>query len=332
MLRWLRVRHGPSMVARPRPKLSLPWVLHVTLGMLLCAFPLFDILGFERAFASSLLVAFTSPIVGIRWTYGHPERSPWRLFCEALSLNTAMLLPSVLFGSIVELVKTPCNPTQGLVFFLLLGVCNAAFGTALGLWAAKFRIRALRFGFVILTLASFLGAALWRLYAEPQIFAYSTPFGYWPGSLYDEALEVSTGLWAFRAYSTALTLALVTALGLLNTGKPRYAFGLALCIASATLAYREGGKLGFGYDRSSLRSALARHVQTEHFDIYVDPSISQASLRELVSDHEFRYAQLKDFFKEEPDGRITSFVYRDVRQKQRLMGAGRTQIARPWER
>lgn len=45
--------------------LGVAWALHAALALILCFVPLFDTLGFERAFAAGLLTALTAPAVAL---------------------------------------------------------------------------------------------------------------------------------------------------------------------------------------------------------------------------------------------------------------------------
>ena len=313
------------------------------LAAILCGVPLFDTLGFERAFAAGLLSTLTSPAVAIgllRKARRGGGTDPGRVAARALAINLAVLLPHVLAGWLVEAFNQPCDPQEGLLFLILCAGGNAAFGTALGLVAGSLvERRGLPTVLLIIMLAGFLGSALYRLYAEPQIFVYSAPFGFWPGSIYDEELGVDATLWAFRGYTLLLALTLIVVARtfvdrerLLFTLRPkRWGLLAAGGLAAATwLTHGSGRSLGFDFDRETVKEHLSRRIETTHFELFIDPSVSREQLENIVLDHEFRHHQLSQFFGRAPEGRIRSFVYRDVNQKARLMGAARTQIARPW--
>lgn len=336
--------------------MSLPWtsalstravraalLLHLGLAGLLCFVPLFDSLGFERAFVAGLLSALTSPAAAFSLLARARLRGgaePMHVAGRALTVNLGLLLPSLIAGWSVELFTQSCDQQSGLLFLLLVAGGNAAFGTALGLWAGALTPRpgraALGVGAVLL---GFLAVSLAGLYNHPQIFAYSVPLGFWPGSLYDEELRVTDTLWAFRGYTllyVGTLLALFSALTgerhLRLGGRLRYgALAAALVLATATWsAHSAGRKLGFDFDEGSVQEALSLRMETEHFIIYAAPSLSRVQADRLRKDHELRWAQLDRFFGTHPEGKITSYVYANVDDKARLMGAGRTQIARPW--
>ncbi|MEQ9495799.1 MAG: tetratricopeptide repeat protein [Deltaproteobacteria bacterium] len=332
--------------ATKRTAVRATFAAHVVVAIVLAFVPLFDALGFERAFVSGLLTAVTSPIVAsslLRRARDRGGEDPARVFFHALLVNAFMLLPTVVAGYLVEWVAQPCDPEEGLAFVVLVAGGNAVMGTALGVagGALAYR-RGVPFLAITATLLAFLFAALSRLYEQPQIFVYSAPFGYWPGSIYDEELAVDPRLVGFRVYSTLLAFTILATARLfidrrtlLVTTQRLPLLTLLGAVTLGLLTYRAhdaGDALGFDLDRRSIEQRLSHVERTEHFVIHIDPTVTSTQARLIREDHEFRYAQLEAFFGGGPDGTIKSFVYRDTQQKAALMGAGRTQVARPWER
>lgn len=327
-----------------RPGVQITFALHVLLAVLLCFVPLFDVLGFERAFATGLLSAVTSPIVAvtlIRRARDDGGSDLARVAGHALLLNFLMLAPTLVAGYAVELAATPCDPEEGLLFIMLVSGGNAYFGTALGLLAGTLaHRRGLPGIIVVVVLGAFLVVALRRLYVEPQIFVYSAPFGYWPGSIYDEELAVDSALLAFRGYTFFYGAAVVAVVRafldrdqmILELSRPRVtALAGAILLALVTYAFHDAGEsFGFDVTRGTIERELSRHVVTDEIEIFIDPSVTPEQVERIRLDHLFRYHQLVTFFGFAPKRRIKSFVYRNSAQKGRLMGAGRTQVARPW--
>lgn len=322
------------------PGVWIPALLHLIAAVWLSFLPLFDALGFERAFVTGLLATITTPIVTLSVQGRRRGQDPGLIFLEALVLNLVCLLPTALAGGLVELGSTICAPSEGLTFLLLLAGGNVIFGVGASLLLGGASERRLlpALGVVVLLLLH-LAAALLRLYREPQVFVYSLPFGYWPGSIYDEELRAGLPLFAARARTVLLGIGVTMVARALpwpgfRPWQPR-GRGISLAVAALCFALDAGlvaqaRALGFDLDREAIASALSRVVTTEHFEIRVDPSLDEERLTALVQDHEFRYAQLTEFFGKKPSGRIRSYVYADLDQKAALMGARNTQIARPW--
>ncbi len=337
---------SPSTIgdALRRPGVQIVLGVHVAVAIALSFVPLFDVLGFERAFVTGLVSTITSPIVSItliRRARAKGGSDLARIAAHALLLNLAMLLPSLVAGMISEAIHTPCDPEEGALFMFLCAGGNAFFGTMIGLLAGTMAYRRGIPGITVAAiLIAFLAIALHRLYAEPQIFVYSVPFGWWPGSIYDEQLSVDARLIAFRGYTLfyGLTIAAVVRAFLdreqmmLTLSRPRVTAlaGVAILGAVTFSLHQSGERLGFDLTRDTIERELSRRVVTDEFEIFIDPSITPAQVETLVLDHRFRYHQLTQFFDFHPQRKIKSFVYRDSAQKARLMGAGETQISRPW--
>ncbi|MBK8010266.1 MAG: hypothetical protein IPK13_02900 [Deltaproteobacteria bacterium] len=322
-----------------RPVVRLSMALHVLLAIALCFVPLFDSLGFERAFATGILSTITSVLIGVEVAHRSRLRQCLLVAMQrSFLLGVIMLVPSLIAGWVFETLTIACDRTSGVLFLLLCAGGNTLFATGVGIaMGARFERR---WSAGLAAFAAILGLlvmSLYRLYSEPQIFLYNHALGYWPGSIYDEALSVSTTLWAFRASTVLFTVAIVSAaaaFGARGASKPnnrRGRLGVALAsLAVAVWLQSRGEEAGFDRDRNTVMNALSRKIETPEFEIFVDPTVTPEALEHIKQDHAFRYQQLQAYFHITPKQRIRSFVYRDERQKTMLMGAANTQISRPW--
>lgn len=89
---------------------------HLVLGLALCFVPLFSGLGFERALATGLLAAITSPLVTISLCHFARQIGPQglpRVAQRALIINALTLVPSTAAGAVMELVRQSCEPNSG---------------------------------------------------------------------------------------------------------------------------------------------------------------------------------------------------------------------------
>jgi hypothetical protein len=321
--------------------------IQLLLGIALCFVPLFDVLGFERAFATGLLAPVLAAAIAVELTRrarAEGGGDPIRIAAESCGRALVLLLPAAFAGALVELVNQPCNPGEGLSFLLLDAGAGSLFGVALGMIAATATGSARRrVPAALITLALLFDLALVarRFYGEPQIFAYSMPFGYWPGSLYDEEVQITSALVAQRALTVLTALAGIAMVSAFAERSSRLRLSLrvqhtgslivfGLLVAGAVALARSGEKLGFDLTRASIDRVLTRRAEAGGVELRVDPSITEAQLARLVEDHRLRFQQLSRFFGGSPKRPIVSYVYRDAEQKRRLMGASQTQISRPW--
>jgi hypothetical protein len=304
--------------------------LHGVLAVLLCLVPLFDVLGFERAFATGLITTPAAAALAVAARRAAPDARPGDVAWAASALGLLALLPTLLAGLGVELWTSPCSPGEGLVFLVLGPVTQTLLGVALGVVATALPLSRAHPGWAVAAvLLGSLGLSLQRLWAEPQIFVYSLPFGYWPGSLYDEAVAPSLALYAHRGLAVLVALGLVALTELRRS--PRAWAVLGLAVAGGGVLSHHGEALGFDRSRATVERALSRTVRTERWTLHVDPSIGEERLARLVDELGLRTAQLERFFGTRPSLHMHAYVYADDAQKQALMGAAATQLARPWQ-
>jgi hypothetical protein len=337
---------------------ALVWAtLLAAAGLGLCFVPLFDVLGYDYAFALGLLAAFAAVDIGhgavaaARRAGRRPPLGEVLLLAQAGAL--AALLAPLAFALLNALRVRNCDMGVGLAFYLLLPVGTAVYaaaaGALLGWWLPGRRGRVAAY---LLPVASILWTLL-RLYFDPPVFAYDPFGGYFPGPIYDEAMRPPEVLVRFRlanlvwiAAAAAIT-AVVTAVrdgralspATGDRRRPRGSFLLlavaALALAAAGMAlYARRGPLGFHVDRARLAQALRRESRTPHFVVRSDPAAdgSAEERQLLLEDLEFRYQQLQRTLGAEPAGPVTVYVFPSAEAKKALVGAGATLYARPWTR
>jgi hypothetical protein len=349
----------------PRP---LVWAgLLAAAALVLDFVPLYDVLGYDFAFAIGLCAALAGVDIGhgtlmrARLAAGAPEggqpgpsapggqpgpsapggKALARIFGEACLLAAGTLvLPLCLSLANAARVRN-CSFAAGLGFFLLLPVatvlCAAPAGVLAGLVAPRPRRgRALAFA---IPLVSILWTLL-RLYRDPPVFAFDPFGGYFPGPIYDEALRPPLSLLLFRVANLIwVGTAIVVAIAAVGRGlDPRRwcrglrAGAIPLCAAAITF-YALGGTFGFHVRRADLEHTLDRTLQTRHFLVhYAAGTKTTAELALTGEDLEFRYQQLRETLGVEPAAPITLWDFPNAEVKKALVGAGHTLYAKPWTR
>ncbi|MGI5862564.1 MAG: tetratricopeptide repeat protein [Myxococcales bacterium] len=319
-------------------------------GALLTRLPLFEVPGFELAWAMTAMLALLAGAAGIvaarqaRARLAEPQtpRAPEiGLAFGAASLFCGLVLLLPLLAAVVgALASTRCDPWTGVGFYALLPVPTLLLGAACGVAAGCGFHRAWTAGlaYAALLLASF-AVSLWPLWAGPQVFALNHFFGYFPGPLYDEALSVDSRLVAHRV----LTL-LWTALGLVGaailrdarSGHPAFPLrrGLALAFTLAGIAGFQAFSfhLGLGTSDEALARALGGRSETEHFILHYPRTKPAEEVRRLERDLEYAWSHLSAFLGAAPEGKVTAWFHRSPGEKRRLVGAAHTDYAKPWRR
>jgi hypothetical protein len=339
--------------ADARDRLGRRWLvwagLLAALALVLDFVPLFDVLGYDFAFALGLATALAAVDVGqgavVRWRSRHPGQA---LDARALAgvLGTAVggvlaaLAPPLLLSLANGLRVRDCSLGAGLAFFVLLPVGTAVYGAPAGVLAgvlARRRGRLLAWAIPLFS----LGWTLWRLYFGPAVFAFDPFGGYFPGPIYDEALRPPERLVYFRLVNLAWIAAAV-AVGLAAVGRGfdvrRWRRGFALAavplLVLGLALFQARGSLGLSIGRGDLVAVLDRTLETEHFVVHYSAASgkTRADLGLQREDLEFRYQQLVEILGAEPAGPVTIWEFPNADVKKVYVGAGHTLYAKPWTR
>ncbi len=334
--------------------------LVVSIG--LCFVPLFNLVGYELGlvlapFAAAVAVQLGLRRVGdLRQGASRSEREradvrPGRTLATAwlhtwLRSLVVLAIPLVVL-SLNALRVRNCNVGIGLVWYAALPIPSAAFGAGLGVALAvalpllSRRGPSVAMAFVVPLMA--IGWSLARVYTAPPIFVFDPVVGYFAGSLYDENVGVPTALWWSRAYHAAIALTVLTSAARWLSGPElrlcraaaRGRAGLTLLalasLAASATMYRLAPRLGFRHDAATIARALGSERVTPHFVVHYSAEGPYApEMDNVARELEFRYAELRAQLGRAPSRTVHAYLFSSAAEKQALMGAGRTYIAKPW--
>ncbi len=321
----------------------------VVVGAALTAMPLVGTLGYEHGLVLGPLAATGGIAVGVDAVMR--ARSDGAAILRSVladaSRELAVLLGIALLMTLVgQLWQPACEPLGGIGFFLAGPCIGAMLGMICGVWGAvltRSRLRALTLGALPLVASTAIG--VWRLVADPVVFAYDPFWGYFSGSVYDEAVAVDATYLRFRAYN--LLGATAALAGLVGWCGPQLRLRalpwraaivrstpvVVLAGITAAIGLR-GASYGFTANLASITEVLSGTRETEHFVIYYAPRSADARTIDVIArEHEFAWDELRTAMNgREPDGKVTSFVFASTAQKRQQMGAGTVQVAAPWRR
>jgi tetratricopeptide (TPR) repeat protein len=333
------------------------WLLLMTaLAGGLAFVPLFNLLAYEFCLALSLSGSFAAAHLGAvqvdharRRNEGpscpvhQPPRALFSFLLHHGGLSLLLLLPPLMVISLNALRVKNCDYFEGLAFFILMPVMSVVLSSVLGsLWGLVFQRSLWARCAAILTVMISLGWGLYRFYAAPPIFGYDPFVGYFPGALYDQNVAIQPAFYFARLYHFCFLLALglgaahffdpATLRLRLGAWHPRWGVTLFTIISfvAAIALFLLRAPLGFVIDEAYIAAQLGARRMTPHFIIHYPSELRFDDIELVVQDHEFRYAQLAALFGEAPSSPIRTFIFRDEAEKQKLMGASGTFIAKPW--
>ena len=331
-------------------------------GSALVFLPLFGLPGFELSLALSIAVGLLGGGVGIAAAAQErrilkneeprlrpsdqphlesPGQATGHALGTALLLNGAVLVPPFLSSTLYALFSTQCDPFELVGFYPLLTLPSALLASCAGVFCGFWAKRPFRavLAYTGLVLLSGVHTA-WPIITGPQVYAFNHFLGHLPGPLYDEALAVTPRLGWFRLQTLLLAglLALLTSVSLdAREGRltrPRLSLGvwvlLGLLVGGVAVLEGNGPALGLRMTHEYLAEQLGGLRDTKHFRLHDPRGMDREAVERMERDLEFRHAQLSLFLGGAPTDRIRIFLYRTDEEKQALVGAGRTQFAKPW--
>lgn len=317
--------------------------------------PLANVPGYESALVANVLVGLLGGAFGIaasrlerRIERGEagPALAPspsgptaaLRATGAAAGLALAAALPTFVAALIAGAIGAACSVTAGMPWYAVLPAATAPLAAAWGVLAGAACERRLPAALLYTAVVvAFTVAAAWPILAGPQVFFFHHLLGYLPGPLYDEALSIRPPLLHFRLVGLAWSAAaLGLAGGLWHRGRlglprARPAAWLLFALGAGGVALGHASRFDLGYEQSteSIARALGGRSEGERCIVHHPRELPVEEVRRTVAECDLRVLQLEDYFGV-TGSRPRVFLYRSQEEKQRLVGAGGTQFAKPW--
>jgi hypothetical protein len=332
------VRHARSAYV------SLGVALCAALGM--CSVPLLGIHGAESALLLGVLLppmaAFTAAVL-VRRLRSQASQGLLRAFQYTLGFGALLWLLPVLVLALDGVRIRNCSPLEGLTFMLLGPGFGVALASLTGMFAALALpdARSAPLLAAAVPIATMLLAVL-RFYAGPGIFAYGHFYGFFPGTLYDENVGLTSTFLSLRVETSLWILALCLGIAsctdpdtLELRWRPRARFGLVFgcavaCSLCGVAAELYSDQLGYTTSTEHVRATLGGELRSARCRVYFPREWSQRDRRRLASDCDFRVQRAEAWLGLRHSAAVDVYLFRSPSEKYALMGAETTNIAKPW--
>jgi len=298
--------------------------------------PLVGAYDYEAALCVALVGVFFMPILAPAKTEDS-KAWIWKTLASALCF---WLFANGSTISVAWIREEICDFNAGLKYQLLISLPTTVLSAIVWGWSNKLSkskvIRGLSYYAVVLI---DFAAALFALYTWPPLVAFGHFFGYFAGSLYDEAINVTQQLILYRVGTLLLTLFFVIA----QAGSPKFVRKLLCPIIGAAIACGWHFTLSHfeilpALGRSELTNTLWMKVSSpdEAWTVHFLPnSKHRSAIAEQASQIKREYSRdfesLETFFKTRPSAPIDIWLYPDYDQKARFLAARNTSFARVWK-
>ncbi len=309
--------------------------------------PMSNHLGFVSALIAALLGSVAAASVGatipsqLREDVERKQnRSGPTVLLAAITYAVVWVLLLGLITWVASKFRAPCATGKGSVWWLVVAFPGPILASMMGLLMGSVVSKRGRAGlWAMLMIVVFVVWSVVRFYQTPGVFSFDPFFGFWPGVLYDESIRLDSTILTYRLGTLAWMLSLgslFVSLWDVETTKlrrPTTTPSLVLSVVSTLLAlgvYAAGPMLGHRMDAADVEQELGGRINGTKCNLVYARSIGTHDARLHFQDCEFRVRQIERYFGLQIHRPITAFIFEDSAQKQRLMGAADTYLAKPW--
>ncbi len=305
--------------------------------------PLLSVMGPELALILGLVLPlFAAPMAACVVVHAREHKLQNDVILRYAVIVALVGLAIPLIASIASgFIRGFCDPLAGSLFMLLGPFFGVLLAAVAGVFAGGLSTRP-RLGVTLAVLipVGSIALGLSRFVTTPAIFAYAHFAGYFPGSLYDPDIAITGAYLTLRLATLMLIVVFAVAFMVgfdgqrITLQKARSApWSLALVLSLSVLlgvieAY--GPELGHRSTRASIAQELGGQLHGERCDLIYPRELTHEQATRILDDCDFRIDQASRVLGVTQEARITAFFFRDTLEKQRLMGASNTYIAKPW--
>lgn len=297
------------------------WLVLGFAGLLSAALanvPLFNVLGYEFCLVQAALLPLA---LGLFWL---SENDAQRRI--SVTLLTLIIPPAVM--AVNMLFVRNCAYLEGVGFYILAVGGGMLFTLSLALLIEVMPLRRKKSLFVLLYLALLLVPPLYRFYTTPQVYFFNHIFGFFSGSIYDDAIEIEPRYLLFRVETLAICTAMLT--GRFYTKLPRALARLLLLLSLSTAVFfwLQSESIGTASSRRAIMAALVPLDSSKMW--YASPTLSEKEREHLRQRITREMIDLQCLMELDSLPPIYIFIYPDRESKKRFTGLDKTEMARVW--
>ncbi|MDZ7763376.1 MAG: hypothetical protein U5K00_02965 [Melioribacteraceae bacterium] len=239
-----------------------------------------------------------------------------------------VLFIPLIISMFANIFLSPCPLSSEILFYFVISIPAFFIGFVIGDAVTKFTKKVNRTLFIIIFVLLLL-ISLIEFYFLPQIYFFNPVFGYFPGTIYDEHIQLSFQLIIYRI----LNVLFFAGLFLFLRKKDKIEFKVVVFIILLMVLWFGCLKqsLGLITTENRIENQLSEKIETEHFEIFFDKTIGY-NINSLKRLHEFYYKIIYDQLELKNEYKIKSYIFINRRQKKELFGSENADVAKPWLR
>lgn len=313
--------------------LSVYLAVIVFVNIILLNLPLTNYLGYEFSVFNSAVIILLSGIFTLSLLNHVPINSITEkqiIRSLAIAAISFLLLPFLLsLASLFRAVSCPLG--DGILFYIVLTLPAPVIGIALGLLSCSLwrRFHLLIFLVLLIVIAAI---PVLEIYFNPQVYFYNPIVGYFPGTIYDEGIEVDWKLIIYRFMNLVFfgTIIYLVFRALFTSSRTSLVITWLFTFSVSLAFILQSPSLGYSTTYSRVKAELSKTISTEHCEIHYSSAINDTLIKVIALNHEYYYSELVKYFNTKPNKKVTSLIFDSREQKKRLFGTANADVAKPW--
>ncbi|NWF88889.1 MAG: hypothetical protein HXY50_05430, partial [Ignavibacteriaceae bacterium] len=302
-------------------------------NVFLLSLPLTKYLGYEYSVLNSIFIVLISGI----YTIVLLNNSSAEKF-DIKEVSTKFITSHLIFVLVPIIISlfglfriVTCPFIDGIKFYTVLTLPAPIIGISLGLISFN-ASRKFKFPIFFGLLIVICSIPVLEIYFNPQIYFYNPLVGFFPGTIYDEAIEIDAKLIVYRLINIFYFGLLIYLLLQFLSRRSKYSIKTIMLVAVVLplILVLISPYLGYSTTKSRIKKVLDKTLVSQHFNIHYASGIEDSLIKTIALHHEYSYAELRKYFNETPKGKITSYIFNSREEKGELFGSSNADVAKPW--
>ncbi|MDP1994223.1 MAG: hypothetical protein Q8K40_03155, partial [Ignavibacteria bacterium] len=245
--------------------------LHVVNNLLLLTLPLTKYFSFEFASLNGLFLVIYIGLFTIHEDKFKSSAIAVKVFQFKILLFAGLFLViPVMLAFFFHLFRSDCSFIDGFKFYAVLTLPAVVIGYALGLLSDFINKKYSYLIFILLLIAIAL-IPIVEIYFRPQIFFYNLLIPFFPGTMYDEDIDITSTIVLYRIINLIFFNAIIYLIRRqqLKTLKiTRGVLFLLIILVSGCFIFLSP-QIGFGTTETLLNNILQKRIVTSNYVIYL---------------------------------------------------------------
>ncbi len=246
---------------------------------------------------------------------------------DSIRVLSSIAFAAIAVGLTGGVFFSECNPIPGIKYFLVFALPSLVYGAALGAFTKDAGRK--HFYFIVLTVMIIMAIMpLAELYFLPQVYFFNPLITFFPGTIYEKFVPLTSEIIYYKAAVTLLCLIVLVMVRMKVTIRGYFKIPAILTVFLVGFFLKQF--FGFSSSFGLIEEKVGLTIKTENFKIVIPGETPKHEIDRIAFLHEYYLSELEAKLDTKFEDRIISVIFRDNEEKYNLFGSRSADIAKPW--